>query len=174
MSGLESPMVHIVRLDGRTNGASGMAVANSDSRPSGVRDWRFELGIGAIALLLGGSVWAYSHYSDSNPQQDKPKPAWLAVPKVMAQMSDGRMVNIKINLRLKDNKEISALEPYIPAFKALLEETGALTKREDLQARDGIQRFEQAVRTSFNDYLEDQEVSERVKGIAFEEMMLMP
>ena len=152
-----------------------MAVAKTDTPSSGVSDWLLELVIGLVVIVLGGSVWAYSHYGHQNPlHQDKPRPVWLAIPKILAQMSDGRMVNVKVNLRLNSDKDAGTLEPHLPAFKALIQETGTRTTHEALQDREGVIRFGQAIRTSLNDYLADQDVPARVKDIAFDEMMLMP
>ncbi|HET6788892.1 MAG TPA: flagellar basal body-associated FliL family protein [Aquabacterium sp.] len=151
-----------------------MAVADTSSPTSGVSDWLLELAIGVVVIVLGGSVWAYTHFSGKNPHQNKPKPAWLAVPKVMAQMSDGRMVDIKINLQLSSENEASELKPHMPAFTALIQAAGVSTTHDDLQQEGGASRFGKAIRTSLNGYLEEQDLPERIKNVAFEELMLMP
>lgn len=151
-----------------------MAVAETESPSTGVSDWLLELAIGVIVILLGGSVWAYSHFSNKSPSQERPKPAWLAVPKVMAQMSDGRMVDVKLNLQLSKEDDAATLQPHMPAFTALIQATGVSTTHDDLQQQGGVARFGQSIRDSLNDYLEEQDMSARIKTVAFEEMMLMP
>lgn len=152
-----------------------MAVAKTDSPSSGLSDWLLELSIGIIVIVLGAGVWAFTHYSSkSDAHQDRPKPAWLGVPKVMAQMGDGRMVDMKINLQLNSDNEASALEPHMPAFTALIQAAGVSTSHDDLQQEGGAARFGRSIRSSLNSYLEEQDLPERVKNVAFEELMLMP
>lgn len=153
-----------------------MSSTDTDASRStnGPSDWLLELVIGIGVIVLGFSVWAFTHFGGDTPRQDKPKPTWLAMSKVMAQMSDGRMVNIKVNLRLANDGAADELEPHVPAFKALIQETGTRLSREDLQGMQGMKNFGQAIRASLNGYLQDQQVPARIKDVAFEEMMLMP
>lgn len=151
-----------------------MALASTDTSNSGLSDWLLELSIGIVVVVLGLAVWGYTHFSKQDGRQDRPKPAWLAVSKVMTQMGDGRMVNVKINLRLADKRDIDELEPHLPAFKALIQEAGTHMSQEDLQQVGGVKRFGDTIRSTLNDYLEEQHVPERVKDVAFEEMLLMP
>lgn len=152
-----------------------MAVAESDSpAASGLSDWLLELVIGLVVVILGVSVWAYTHYGKSDDRQDRPTPAWLSLPKIMAQMSDGRMVNFKVNLRLAKDNDADALEPHMPAFKALVEEAGTHISEEDLHGSGGLKQFSLDIKKSLNSYLKDQGEPTRIKDVAFEEMMLMP
>ena len=139
-----------------------------------IRDWILELSVGLIALVLGLAAWVFLQMGDSKSAHDKPRPAWLGVSKVMAQMADGRMVNIKVNLRLKDEKAVEELGPHVPAFAALIQEVGANVSREDLQDSQGLKNFSALIRTSLNDYLADQSVHAKVKDVAFAELMLLP
>lgn len=151
-----------------------MAVADTPSpSSSGLSDWLLELVIGVTAVVLAVGVWAFSHYSDPAPQ-DKPNPVWLGVSKVVAQMSDGRMVSVKVNLRLAHEDAVDELAPHIPAFKALIQETGAQISREDLQGREGMKHFGKAIVSTLNDYLDERNEPARIKSVAFEELMLMP
>lgn len=152
----------------------GMNAIDSQTSPAGLSDWLLEAAIGLIVLVLGVTVWVVSHYSDNKPVHDRPKPVWLGMSKVMAQMSDGRMVSMKINLKLSDDEAVKELDPHMPAFKSLIQDAGAKVTREDLQERDGLKHFSAALRGTLNGYLEDHDVSGRVKDIAFEEFMLMP
>jgi flagellar basal body-associated protein FliL len=147
---------------------------DAPSSANGPSDWLLESVIGVGVIVLGLCVWVFTHFSNGTPHQDKPKPTWLAVSKVMAQMSDGRMVNIKVNLRVANDKAIDQLEPHVPAFKALIQETGTRLSKDDLQGTQGMKNFSRAIRASLNDYLQDRQVPARVKDVAFEEMMLMP
>lgn len=152
-----------------------MSVADTDATPdSAPNDWLLELVIGVGVVVLGFGVWAYTHFASGPATPDRPKPAWLALPKVMAQMSDGRMVNIKVNLRLASDNAIGDLTPHVPAFKALIEETGTRLSRDDLQGAEGMKNLSRTIRTSLNGYLQERDLSPRVKDVAFEEMMLMP
>lgn len=152
-----------------------MAVAKTESPSSGLSDWLLELSIGIIVIVLGAGVWAFTHFGEKpNAQQERPKPAWLAVPKIMSQMGDGRMVDMKINLQLSSDKDASELEPHMPAFTALIQAAGVATSHDDLQQDGGAARFGRTIRSSLNNYLEEQDMPERVKNVAFEELMLMP
>lgn len=152
-----------------------MAVAKTDSPSSGLSDWLLELSIGVIVIALGAGVWAFTHFGGKpNAQQDRPKPAWLAVPKIMAQMGDGRMVDMKINLQLNSDNEASELEPHMPAFTALIQAAGVSTSHDDLQQEGGAARFGRTIRASLNNYLQEQDMTARVKNVAFDELMLMP
>lgn len=151
-----------------------MAVVDSPSpASSGLSDWLLELVIGVTVVVLAVGVWAFTHYSDQTAQ-DKPTPVWLGVAKVMAQMSDGRMVSIKVNLRLDDEDAVDQLEPHIPAFKALIQETGTQLSREELQGREGMKHFAKAIVGTLNGYLDERNEPARIKSLAFEELMLMP
>lgn len=133
-----------------------------------------ELGIGLVMLVLALGVWAYTHLNSTDRTLDRPKPAWLAMPKMMAQMGDGRMLNLKVNLQLANDQAVDALKPHVPAFEALIQETGLRITKDDIQEAGRLKQFSQDIRTSLNGYLEDQAMSARVKGVAFEELMLMP
>ncbi|MBI2734125.1 MAG: flagellar basal body-associated FliL family protein [Aquabacterium sp.] len=152
-----------------------MAIAEKIDQPgSGISDWLLELTIGLVAVALGLGVWAYTHWSSPNTSQSRPKPVWLNMPKVTAQTADGRMVNIKVNLRLANGHDADALEPHIPAFTTLLQEASTDITRDDLRDQAGIVQFGKAVKASFNRYLKTHDVAARVKDVAFDELMPLP
>lgn len=152
-----------------------MALAkDTDSLTSGISDWLLELAIGIVVLVLGVSVWAYTYFSSQKLEQAKPVPVWLTVPKVMAQTADGRMFNVKLNLRLGKQKDVSVMEPHIPAFKTLVQEASTQMSRDDMKDADGLVRFGKTVKTSLNGYLKAQDVQARVKDVALDEIMLLP
>lgn len=150
-----------------------MAFPGNPARSAGASDRALELGIGLIMIVLAFSVWAYTQLGAESTQH-KPRPIWLGISKVMAQMGDGRMVNMKVNLRLQDDDALDSLSAHVPAFKALIETTGAQMSRDTLQGREGMHNLGTAIRDTLNNYLDDHAVKERVKDVAFEELMLMP
>lgn len=152
-----------------------MAIAKKIDQPtSGISDWLLELVIGLAVVVLGTGVWAYTHFSSQGIEQGRPKPVWLTVPKVMAQTADGRMVNVKVNLRLAKDKDAGELEPHIPAFKAMIQEASTSITRDELKNQGGMQQFSKAVKASVNGYLKSQDVSARIKDVAFDELMPLP
>lgn len=152
-----------------------MAAVKTPNTPSGgASEWLLELSIGAAVLLLGIGVWFYTQHNSAPVVQERPRPVWLGVSKVIAQMSDGRMVNVRVNLDLDGEDAVKELEPHTPAFKALIQEVGTSTSHDDLRQRDGINRFGAAIRVSMNDYLEEQQTNGRVKTVAFQELTLLP
>lgn len=150
-----------------------MAVIDTENPSSGLSDWLLELLIGVTVVVLALGVWAYSHLSTNAPQ-DKPRPVWLGISKVITQMADGRMVSVKVNLRLTDENAVAQLEPHIPAFKALIQEAGTQASHDELQSREGMSRFGKAIVTNINDYLNEHEAATKVKSLAFDELILMP
>ncbi|MFT3856266.1 MAG: flagellar basal body-associated FliL family protein [Aquabacterium sp.] len=152
-----------------------MAVADQQDAPARTfaGDKTMVAGIGLAAILLGVLVWMYTHFVQA-PAPTRPRPIWLGVPKVIAQMADGRMVNVKVNLSLDAASSAGELEDHLPAFKALIQEVGTKTERDALQTSQGIQRFGLAVQDAINGYLDDQEAQGRVKSIAFEDLTLLP
>jgi flagellar basal body-associated protein FliL len=152
-----------------------MATLNdSHSPPSVVSDWLLELLIGVSALMLGTAVWLFVQAGGNKAQQERPRPVWLGVTKVMAQMSDGRMVTVKVNLSLGKPEAIGELQPHMPAFQALIEEAGTRITREDIQGGEGMKRFGVAIQETLNEYLDGQHVANRVKHVLFDELTLMP
>ncbi len=152
-----------------------MAIANkTDQTTPGISDWLLELVIGLAVVLLGAGVWAYTQFSSQKIDPNRPVPVWLSVPKVMAQTSDGRMINVKVNLRLAKDKDVDVLEPHIPAFKTLIQEASSGLTRDELKDQGGMAQFGKAVKASFNGYLASQDVSARIKDVAFDELMPLP
>lgn len=137
-------------------------------------DWLLAVAIALGVLVLGAAAWLYTQYTDTGAAPRRPQPVWLSVSKVTAQMADGRMVNIKVNLSLDRDEARDELSEHIPAFKGLIQEVGTRTSREDLQSPEGMKQFAAAIRTSLNAYLEHAGVEGQVKDVAFEEFTLLP
>lgn len=135
-------------------------------------DWTLAIVITVGALLVGLGAWFVTQWS----AMDKPRhgAVWLTVPKVISQLADGRMVSVKINLQLRNRDNPEALEGHQPALKAMIEQVGTTITRDDLKGADGIQRYGRAIQRAINGYLDDQQVDERVKMVAFDELILMP
>ncbi len=148
-----------------------MAAAKPTS--SGNSDSLLPILIGVTVLLLGAAVWLYS-INQAPPKVEKPRPVWLSVPKVMAQMADGRMVNVKVNLHLDGQEAVEELSGHLPAFKALIQEVGTQTSREDMKNREGMMRFADNIAESLNDYLDEQRARGYIEDVALEELTLLP
>ena len=147
---------------------------NARVKPSHVSDWMLEATISAIVIVLVMTIWLYVRYANNHPMQEKAQPVWLGVTKVTSQMSDDRMVDIKVKLRLDNEKALDQMEPHAPAFEALIQEAGAKMTREDLQQRGGLKRLASGILNNINDYLEEQALPGRIKEVDFEEVLLMP
>ena len=153
-----------------------MATVNDTrSSPSSVvGDWLLQAIMGLAVVLLGMGVWLYLSNNGAPAAQDKPRPVWLGVSEVLAQMSDGRMVNVKVNLKLGNEQAIAELAPHKPAFQALIQEAGTQVSREDIQGPEGMRHFGATLRDTLNGYLEEQDVPTRIKQVVFDELTLMP
>ena len=129
-------------------------------------DWTLAIGIALGALLVAFGAWVFTEMS----AMDKPRngAVWLNVPKVISQLADGRMVSVKVNLQLRNKDDPSTLEGHQPALKAMIEQVGTTVSREDIKGADGIQRYGRAIQHAINGYLDDQQIDERVKMVAFD------
>lgn len=150
------------------SGSASMSTKRKDK--SG--DWTLAIGIALGALLVAFGTWVYTEWSSL----EKPRngAVWLDVPKVISQLADGRMVSVKVNLRLRNRDDPEVLEGHAPALKAMIEQVGTTMTRTDIKGADGIQRYGRAIQQSINGYLDDQDIEERVKMVAFDELVLMP
>lgn len=138
------------------------------------RTWPLlEIAIGATALVLGLAVWAYVSLSKA-PDKAKPLPVWMAVPKVTSQTDDGRMLNIKVNLRLAELEQVKALQGHADAFKAIVQDLGNEVTPDDMHNPDRITELGRQIKSTVNNYLRSQQVQARIKGVAFDELHLLP
>lgn len=131
----------------------------------------------AVASLLG----VYAATSQSSLKESKgadsqrPKPVWMALKPVRAQMADGDMLLIKVSLQLSKTKSADELTDYAGVFNALVEETGQHTTRKNLKAPDGIERFGIQIQRDLNDYLEDRDATpSRITSVMFDELVPLP
>lgn len=146
--------------------------ATGTARPQ--RPWPLlEIAIGASALILGMAVWAYVSLSKA-PDNAKPLPVWLAVPKVTSQTEDGRMLNIKVNLRLSEVEQLKTLQAHAEAFKAIVQDLGNEVTLEDMHDPDRITDLSRQIKGTVNNYLRSQQIKAHIKGVAFDELHLLP
>lgn len=136
-------------------------------------EWAMGLIIAGVALLIATAVWGYAHWTDQQARQQARK-AWVAVPKVLSQLSDGRMVQVKVNLKLDDGAPTAPLDGHGPALSAMIQAIGPTLSRDDLRGPEGMDRYATAIRDSLNSYLSGRQMDERVADVAFEEFVLMP
>ncbi len=152
-----------------------MAAASTGQRGASGNELKLALliGLGLAAVLL--SVWAYNALvATNNEEMARPVPTWLGVSKVRAQTQDGRTLMVQVNFMLKDKDELEILTPYEPVFKSLVAQAGSELNTEEVTGSERVLQFGDAVRSSVNDYLNEQHVKPRIKRIAFEEFRLMP
>ena len=152
-----------------------MATASTGQRGASGNELKLALliGLGMMAVLL--SVWAYNELISTNKEEvARPVPTWLGVSKVRAQTQDGRTLSVQVNFMLKDKDELEILTPYEPVFKSLVSQAGSELNTEQVTGSERILQFGETVRSSVNDYLNEQHVKPRIKRIAFEEFRLMP
>lgn len=142
--------------------------------PKLLRDeWVVGLAVTLAAVLTALSVWVYTQWS-SLSDQGRPRPTWQTMPKVISQLADGRMVSVKVNFQLKDAHSAGVIEEHEPAVRAMIQSVGTTMTRTDIKGPQGIERYGQAIRDSVNGYLAEREMDDRVKTVAFDELILMP
>lgn len=150
---------------------SGSASISMNRKAKG-SDWTLAIGIALGALLVAFSTWIYTQWSS----MEKPRngTVWLDVPEVQSQLADGRMLSVKVNLKLRSRDNPNMLEGHEPALKAMIEQVGTTMTRSDIKGQEGIQRYGQAIQQAINGYLDDQQIEGRVKTVAFNELVLLP
>ncbi|MDE2593026.1 MAG: flagellar basal body-associated FliL family protein [Burkholderiales bacterium] len=152
-----------------------MAAASSSQRGASGNELKLALLIGLSMAVVLLSVWAYNQLVSNNAEEVvRPVPTWLGVSKVRAQTQDGRTLSVQVNFMLKDKEELEILSPYEPVFESLVAQVGSEFNTEQVTGSERILQFGDAVRSSVNDYLNEQHVKPRIKRIAFEEFRLMP
>ncbi len=146
--------------------------ATGTARPQ--RTWpMLEIAIGATALILGLAVWAYVS-KDKAHDKAKPLPVWLALPKVTSETDDGRVLNIKVNLRLTELEQLKTLQGHANAFKAIVQDLGNEVTPDDMHDPDRITELGRHIKGTVNNYLRSQQVKASIKGVAFDELHLLP
>jgi len=136
-------------------------------------DRRFALVVSAITVLLIAAIWLWTRYA-ALPSDDRPKPAWFGIDRVMAQMTDGRMIKLRINLQVQDQSEVVSLYPHQRALKALVEVTSSEMNRDDMSGPDGMTKLANTLQDTINGYLSEQRVDIQVRKVVFDEWTLLP
>lgn len=128
----------------------------------------------AVATMLG--VYASTTTpGESGLPTIRPKPVWMALKPVRAQMSDGNMLAIKVSLQLSKTKSADELTGYAGVFGALVEQAGQRTSRQALRSEDGIERFGIEIQRGLNDFLDDRDgTPSRVTSVMFDELIQLP
>ncbi len=149
----------------------------STSRPSPgparSNDRLLSLIVAGVAVLAIAAVWGWSRLTAA-PSNERPKPAWLSISQVIAQLNDGRMLKVRVDLHLADQDAVSALTPHQEAFKTMVEELSGEMSREELEGPEGMVTLAKDIRTTLNRYLASQRIPQRVRGVMFNEWTLLP
>jgi flagellar basal body-associated protein FliL len=141
---------------------------------TGRRDRTLAVSISVAAVLTVASVWAYAHFNRASFAPERPKPVWLGVTSAMPQLTDGHMMQVQVSLRLEDQESLTQVSPHAPALKALVVDVAQDMSSHDLVGTRGMQRYGKAIKTAMNEYLAEQHVNDRVRQVAFEDMVILP
>lgn len=135
----------------------------------------------AASLIAASSVVGI--YATS-PQQlfkatgasdNRPRPIWMSLKPVHAQMADGEMLSVKVSLQLSKTRSADELTAYSGVFGSLVEQAGQRTSRHELKSTDGIERFDIQIQRQLNDYLDDRDATpSRVTSVMFDELTPLP
>jgi flagellar basal body-associated protein FliL len=142
-------------------------------RPTQGNDRLLGLIVAGVAVLAIAAAWGWARLAAA-PATERPRPAWLGVNRVIAQLNDGRLLKVRVDLRLTDQDAVSALTPHQDAFKALVEEVGGDMSRAELEGAEGMQTMAQEIRHTLNSYLASQRMPQRVRAVMFGEWTLLP
>ncbi len=150
-----------------------VAIVTSDSA---VTAW-----VAASVIAVASMLGMYAATSQSPATETKgidsqrPKPVWMALKPVRAQMADGDMLLIKVSLQLSKTKSADELTDYAGVFNLLVEQSGQHTSRKELKAPDGIERFGIQIQRDLNDYLDDHDTTpSRITSVMFDELVPLP
>ncbi len=149
------------------------ATAISPALPKRANDRLLSLIVAGVAILAIAAVWAWSRMAEA-PSTARPKPAWLGISRVIAQLNDGRQLKVRVDLHLSDQDAVSALTPHQDAFKSIVEEISGDMSREELEGTEGMEMLAKKIRRTANSYLASQRIPQRVRGVMFDEWTLLP
>jgi flagellar basal body-associated protein FliL len=149
------------------------ATAPSTAGPKRANDRMLSLIVAGVAILAIAAVWGWSRLAEA-PSTERPKPAWLGITRVIAQLNDGRLLKVRVDLHLSDQDAVNALTPHQDAFKSMVEEISGDMSREELEGTEGMVILAKKIRRTANSYLASQRIPQRVKGVMFDEWTLLP
>lgn len=151
-----------------------MAIPQAKAKPSPAwRDWKLGLVVGLLSCTLAGLVWLHAG-PEAESDARRPKPVWLDVKHVNAQLETGQVLAFKVGLQVKKPDDLEVLTPHVPALQTLLQALGESMSKEDLMAEDGLAEFGRDIRRNVNNYLRKHRVEPRVVTVAFEDIFLNP
>lgn len=136
-------------------------------------EWMLAAGIALATVLTVAGVWAYSTQAFPS-KTERPQPAWLELSRATPQLADGRTLAVQIGLEFDDQDAVKELTPHIDAFQAVVIDAAQSMSHRELRGTKGIVRLGNAIEEGINGYLHDQHIKERLRQVAFEEMLLMP
>lgn len=130
----------------------------------------------AVASVLGTyASMTRSQQAEDGARIERPRPVWMPLKPVRAQMSDGNMLAIKVSLQLSKTKNADELTDYSGVFGSLVEQAGQHTSRRQLREEDGIERFSIQIQRDLNDYLDEHDTSPtRITSVLFDELVQLP
>jgi len=149
------------------------ASAKRSKRSNALNDWKLGLGIGVVACALGWAAWMYAGIGNASANA-RPAPVWLGVSKITSQLENGQMLAFKVGLQVKEQDDLKALTPHVPAIETMMRELGQNISKDELSGPDGLSEFAQDIRRSVNNYLRKQKVEPRVLTVAFEDIFVNP
>lgn len=150
-----------------------MATPARASKPANT-DRTLAIVVSLGALMLITAIWAWARSATAPAVTERPAPAWLAINRVIAQLTDGRMLKVRVDLQLQDQEAVSSLTPHQEAFRSMVEEISADMSHEELRGPEGMTRLAGHIRSASNSYLAEQRIPHRVKNVMYEEWTLMP
>ncbi len=136
-------------------------------------DRMLSLIMGGVALLVVAALWGWSRFA-SSATVERPRPAWLGITRVIAQLNDGRMLKVRVDLHLADQDAVKALTPHQDAIKAMVEEVSGDMSQEDVEGTNAMPILARELRATVNHYLASQRLPQRVRGVMFDEWTLLP
>ncbi len=136
-------------------------------------EWMLATGIAMATVLTVAGVWAYANNAFS-PKMERPQPAWLEIARATPQLADGRTLAVQVGLEFDSQDAVKELTPHVDAFQAVVIDAAQSMSHRDLRGTKGIRRLGDAIEEGINDYLQDKHIKERLRQVAFEEMLLMP
>lgn len=166
---VRKPTTSSARLAAASKSAAQPAPASPKADRNTVAAWLVGGLVAVLLLSWVGVETASSFFVDA-----RPRPVWVDIKPVQAQMLDGRMVGVKVTLQLQDKASGSDIESYKPAIAAVIQQIGAAQTRAAIFGKDGMERFRGQIGDAVNDYLEDHELGRAVKQVSFSELIVMP
>lgn len=147
-----------------------VATAQSDNNRS---VWSLILAGAALIGTLALVTWGWQKYTQTPDELVRPVPIYLSIDKIETKMSDGSVLTFKFGLQLKDPKDQKVLGPYAPAFRSMVTNLTTELTYQDLASPDSMTEMGGYIQYTLNDYLTQQGLPQRIKGVLFEDWLLL-